>query len=182
MTPPSPADPSAAHGDDRRVEQEVTARPPRVVLVAAVAANGVIGRDGTLPWHLPEDLRHFRETTTGHTVLMGRRTYDSIGRPLPRRTNLVLTRDPAWSAAGVHAVHSVDEALTLAAGLAGDLMVIGGTQVYEAAMPHATHQVLTEVHSSPDGDTSYPAVDRSDWRETRRQDRDAFSWVWLERL
>jgi dihydrofolate reductase len=156
----------------------------RVVLVAAVAANGVIGRDGGIPWHLPEDLRHFKETTRGHTLLMGRRTYESIGRPLPHRTTVVVTRDPGWSADGVLVAPSVEDAIELARDLPGDVMVVGGSAVYEAAMPHATHQVLTEVHQSPAGDTYYPGypdIDRSTWRETRREDRDQFSRVWWER-
>ncbi len=153
----------------------------RVVLVAAVAENGVIGHRGGIPWHLPEDLRHFRAVTVGQTVLMGRATYDSIGRPLPQRTTVVLTRDRDWSADGVRVVHSLEEALALAVDLPGDLVVAGGSHVYAAALPHATHQVLTEVHQRPEGDTVYPAFDRAAWRETRREDRDGYSWVWLER-
>lgn len=152
---------------------------PRIVLVAAVADNGVIGRGGDIPWHLPEDLRHFREVTTGHTVVMGRVTYDSIGRPLPNRTNVVVTRDPAWTAEGVTVVGSLEEALTSAG--AEQVMVMGGAQVYEAAMPLADVQVLTEVHQSPDGDTFYPAFDRAEWRETRREPHDGYDFVWLER-
>ena len=155
--------------------------PKRVVMVAAVAENGVIGRGGDIPWHLPEDLRHFRETTRGNTVVMGRATYDAIGHPLPYRTNLVVTRDPDWHADGVFVAHGVDEALRLARDFDGDVMVIGGGHVYAAAMPAATHQVLTEVHQAPDGDTFYPAWDRSQWRETAREQRDGFDFVWWER-
>ena len=154
--------------------------PRRVVLVAAVADNGVIGRDGGVPWHLPEDLRHFRETTTGHTLVMGRTTYDGIGRPLPHRTTIVLTRNPDWSADGVRVARSFEDALALA-GPETDVMVVGGHAVYEAAMPRATHQVLTEVHASPRGDTSYPEWDRAQWRETRREARDGYDFVWWER-
>ena len=154
----------------------------RVVMVAAVADNGVIGLDGGIPWHLPEDMLHFRETTRGHTVIMGRTTYEGIGRPLPYRTNIVVTRRPDWTAQGVLVAGDLDEALALAAGIEGDIIIGGGTQIYELAMPHATHQVLTEVHSRPEGDTRYPEFDRSQWRETRREDRDGFSWVWLERV
>jgi dihydrofolate reductase len=153
----------------------------RVVLVAAVAANGVIGRDGGIPWHLPEDLRHFKATTTGHVVLMGRRTYQSIGRPLPGRTTVVLTRDPDWSADGVLVARSVPEARRLAEERGVDLMVAGGTEVYRAALPHATHQVLSEVHASPDGDTYYPEVDAADWREASRERCAGFDRVWWER-
>lgn len=153
----------------------------RVVLVAAVAANGVIGRDGAIPWSLPEDLRHFAATTRGHTVLMGRRTYEAIGRPLPHRTNVVLTRDTDWSADGVLVVHSLREALECAEELDGDLMVIGGGHVYAEAMTLADGQVISEVHASPDGDTYYPDFDRDVWRETRREPHDGFDLVWWER-
>jgi dihydrofolate reductase len=161
----------------------------RVVLVAAVADNGVIGRDGGIPWRIAEDMRHFRETTVGHTVLMGRRTFESIGRPLPGRTTLVVTRDPSWSAEGVVVAPSVERGLQLAQALPGDVMVGGGTRVYEASMPYATHQVITEVHQRPVGDTFFPGhpghrggPGRGPWRETRREDHDGFSWVWWERL
>src|SRR4051795_10493706 len=99
-------------------------------MVAAVADNGVIGSGGDIPWSIPEDLKHFRATTTGHTVLMGRRTFESIGHPLPYRTNVVVTRDPAWSAEGVFVVGSVAEGVERAQDLDGDVMVIGGGQVY----------------------------------------------------
>jgi dihydrofolate reductase len=153
----------------------------RVVLVAAVADNGVIGRDGDIPWSNSEDLRHFRATTTGNTVLMGRSTYDSIGHPLPYRTNVVLTRNPDWSAEGVFVAHSVKEGIELAQDFDGDVMVIGGGQVYADALPLADVQVLTEVHASPEGDTHYPEWDRSEWTETRRDARDGYDFVWWER-
>jgi dihydrofolate reductase len=154
----------------------------RVVLVAAVADNGVIGAGGDIPWSIPEDLRHFRATTRDNPVLMGRSTFESIGHPLPYRTNLVLTRDTGWTADGVLVVHSVEEGIARARELAGDVMVIGGGHVYAAAMPLADAQVLTEVHSSPMGDTHYPAWDRTGWRETRREARDGYDFVWWERL
>lgn len=158
----------------------------RVVLVAAVADNGVIGADGDIPWRIPEDMKHFREVTSGHPVVMGRLTYESIGRPLPNRANIVVTRTPGWSAEGVTVVASLEEALAAASGAsgeggAGDVMVIGGAQIYEVAMPAADVQILTEVHQSPEGDTFYPAFDRSEWVETRRVVRDGYDWVWLER-
>lgn len=153
----------------------------RVVMVAAVADNGVIGHAGGVPWHIPEDLRHFRATTLGHTVVMGRATYVGIGHPLAYRTNIVLTRDPGWHADGVIVASSLDEALQRAQGLEGDVMVIGGGHVYAAAMPLATHQVLTEVHQAPKGDTHYPAWDRSQWRETEREAHEGYEFVWWER-
>jgi dihydrofolate reductase len=153
----------------------------RVVMIAAVADNGVIGLDGDIPWSLPEDLKHFRATTTGNTVVMGRRTYESIGRPLPHRTNVVVTRQPDWTADGVVVVHSVGDAIAAAADFAGDVMVIGGAQIYETAMELAHTQVLTEVHLSPDGDTHYPSFKTDEWTETRREPHDGFDFVWLER-
>ncbi len=153
----------------------------RVVLVAAVADNGVIGVDGGIPWHLPEDFAHFKAVTMGHTLVMGRATYDSIGRPLPGRTTVVITRDPGWSADGVLVAHSFDDALALGVDLPGDVMVVGGAQIYALALPQATHQVLTEVHMSPDGDTTYPAWDRAEWVETKREPGDQADYVWWER-
>jgi dihydrofolate reductase len=161
----------------------MTAAPagPRVILVAAVAENGVIGRDGDIPWSIPEDLKHFRATTKGHTVVMGRSTYDSIGHPLPYRTNVVVTRNRDWTAEGVLVAHSVPEALELARGLEGDVMVIGGGHIYADAMPLADAQVLTEVHQSPEGDTHYPEFDRGEWTEVRRERHDGYDFVWWER-
>jgi dihydrofolate reductase len=159
---------------------------PRIVMVAAVAENGVIGQGGDMPWHLPEDMRHFVEVTRGHTVVMGRVTYESIGRPLPHRTNVVVTRQQDWSADGVVVADTLEAALAVArrvhAETGADIVIGGGTQIYEQAMPHATHQVLTEVHASPEGDTHYPAYDAEAWRETRRVEGDGCSWVWLERV
>jgi dihydrofolate reductase len=153
----------------------------RVVLVAAYADNRAIGNAGGIPWHIPEDFAHFKATTLGHILVMGRATYDSIGRPLPGRTTIVITRDPHWSAAGVLTAHSFEEALGLAADLPGDVMVAGGSQIYSLALPYATHQVLTEIHLSPTADAFYPEFDSSAWVEVDRKDRDDLSWVWLER-
>ncbi len=153
----------------------------RVVMVAAVAENGVIGAGGDIPWSIPEDLRHFRATTRDNTVVMGRRTFDSIGHPLPYRTNVVVTRDRTWRGEGVFVAPDVPEAVEMAQAFDGDVMVIGGGQIYTAAMPLATHQVLTEVHAAPEGDTHYPDFDRAAWRETRREAHDGFDFVWWER-
>jgi dihydrofolate reductase len=153
----------------------------RLTLVAAYADNRVIGDQGRIPWHLSEDFAHFKALTMGGTLVMGRATYDSIGRPLPGRTTVVLTRDPTWSAEGVLVARSLDEALELAGGLPGETYVVGGTQVYEQALPRATHQVLTEVHLAPEGYAHYPAFGPDEWVETRREARDGFDWVWWER-
>ena len=155
--------------------------PQSVVLVAAVAENGVIGSDGELPWHLPGDLAHFKRVTTDNVVIMGRKTFESIGRPLPRRTNIVVTRQPGWTADGVITASSLDEALDIAEEHDGDAMVVGGAQIYELALPLADAQVLTEVHQEPDGDVRYPPFDRSEWVETRREAGEGCTYVWLER-
>ncbi len=159
----------------------MTSSQQRVVMVAAVADNGVIGLGGDIPWSIPEDLKHFRATTKGHTVLMGRATFDSIGHPLPFRTNIVVTRQPEWSADGVLVAHSVEEGIAKARELDGDVMVIGGGHIYRDAMPLADAQILTEVHQSPEGDTHYPELDRSQWREVRREKHDGYDFVWWER-
>ena len=144
----------------------------RVVLVAALAENGVIGADGGIPWRIPADFAHFKATTLGHVLLMGRATYDSIGRPLPGRRTVVLSRDPGWRADGVLVAHDLEEALALAGDLPGEVMVAGGAQVYALAMPVADEQVLTVVHQSPDGDTWYPAYDADAWEQVDREDHD----------
>ena len=159
----------------------MTEAPKRVVMVAAYADNRVIGNGGEIPWRIPEDFAHFKATTLGHTLVMGRATYESIGRPLPGRTTIVVTRDPAWDAEGVLVAHGLEEALKTAAGLDGHIVIAGGGQVYEQALPLATHQVLTEVHRSPEGDTLYPDFDRSEWTEVRREAHEGYDFVWWER-
>jgi dihydrofolate reductase len=165
---------------------------PEIVFVVARADNGVIGRDNALPWHLPADLRHFKRLTVGKPVVMGRRTFQSIGKPLPGRHNIVLTRDPDWRAEGVTVVDNLAEAIA-AAGLdpktrAEEVMIIGGAAVYADALPFATRIYLTEVHDTPAGDTVLPALDPARWRETTREDhpaeegRPAYSFVTLERV
>jgi dihydrofolate reductase len=153
----------------------------RITLVAAYAGNRVIGAGGRIPWHLPEDFAHFKATTMGGVLVMGRATYDSIGRPLPGRTTIVVTRNPHWAAEGVLVAHSLEEALEQAASLPGETFVVGGTQIYEQALPLATHQVLTEVDLEPEGDARYPVFDLGEWVETRREQRTGFTWVWWER-
>jgi dihydrofolate reductase len=146
----------------------------RVSLIAAVAENGVIGRDGALPWHLPDDLKRFRALTTGHHVVMGRRTHESIGRPLPNRTNLVLSRDPAFRAAGCRVVRSLDAALDLARAAGDDeAFVIGGEAVYVRALAIADRIYLTRVGVSVAGDARFPELDDRDWREIAREEHAA---------
>jgi dihydrofolate reductase len=150
-----------------------------VTLIAAVASNGVIGADGGIPWHLPEDFAHFKAATLGHTLVMGRATYESIGRPLPGRTTIVVTRDPDWSADGVLVAHSPEEALALAGD--ADVFVAGGAAVYEAALPYADVQLISEVDLEPEGDTFYPSVDTDVWSEVARDPREGFTIVRWER-
>ncbi|MGI8524063.1 MAG: dihydrofolate reductase [Nocardioides sp.] len=169
----------------------------RLTLIAAYADNRVIGDHGTIPWRIPDDFAHFKATTMGGTLVMGRATYDSIGRPLPGRTTVVVTRNPDWSADGVSphddashrggdpenllVAHSLDDALALADQQPGEVYVAGGAQIYAQALPHATHQILTEVHQSPDGDAHYPEFALDVWVETRREKHEVFDWVWRER-
>ena len=158
---------------------------PRVTLVAAVADNGVIGNGGDIPWRIPADFAHFQALTLGHALVMGRATYESIGRPLPGRTTVVLTRDPAWSADGVLVAPHLDAALDLAGERSSEVFVVGGAAVYAEALARADAQVLTEVHLRPEGDTYYPDFDRALWVETRREphvDADVpHEFVWLAR-
>jgi dihydrofolate reductase len=140
-------------------------------LIAAIPRNGAIGRNGQLLWREPEDQRHFRRVTMGSPVLMGRKTWDSLPerfRPLPGRRNLVLSRDPTWRADGAEAVASLDEALRAAAG-ADKLSVIGGAQIYALVLPRADELVLTEIDADLDGDTFFPAWERSRFAETARE-------------
>jgi dihydrofolate reductase len=143
----------------------------RVALVAAVARNGVIGRDNTVPWRIPEDMEHFRAVTMGHPVVMGRRTWGSLPdrfRPLPGRRNVVVTRNPDWSAEGAERAGSIDEALRLLKD-EPRVSVIGGGEVYAAALPLADELLLTEIDSEVEGDTYFPRFDRSEVAEESRE-------------
>jgi dihydrofolate reductase len=153
-------------------------------LIVAVAANGTIGKDNHLPWHIPADLKHFKELTLGKPVVMGRKTFESIGKPLPGRRNLAISRNPAWRAAGVEVFPSLDDALAHAAD-AAEVMVIGGSALFAAALPVAQRLYLTEIHRAFDGDVVFPPLDRAQWRELSRDRRDgdpAFSFVSLEKI
>ena len=154
-----------------------------VSIVAAVARNGVIGAGGGLPWHLPDELRLFKETTMGHVLVMGRRTYESVGRPLPGRTTVVVTRTPDGSpgADEVLVVQGVDEALGRARAIDDEVFVVGGGELYEAALPHADRLLLTLVDQEPEGDTTFPEVDWDAWTETEREPGDGWVRVTYER-
>jgi dihydrofolate reductase len=168
----------------------MTAKPGQaiVTLIVAAAENGVIGKAGALPWHLSEDLKRFKRLTLGKPCIMGRKTWDSLPRkPLPGRTNIVLTRDPGFVADGAVRAASFTEALAHArAEHPGEIMVIGGEAVFAAALPEAGRIELTEVHAAVDGDAAMPVFDRREWHEVKRegplfQGALAFSFVTLER-
>lgn len=161
-----------------------------ITLVVARARNGVIGNKGALPWHLPADLKRFKAITIGKPVVMGRKTFESIGRPLPGRQNIVLTRQAGWTAAGVTVVPNLAEAIA-AAGLdprvRGHIMIIGGAEIYALALPIATRVELTEVDAAPEGDTILPPFDPARWAEVAREthaaqgDTPGYDFITLER-
>jgi dihydrofolate reductase len=151
-----------------------------ITFVLARADNGMIGRDGQLPWHLPADLKRFKALTMGKPMIMGRKTFESFPSPLPGRRHIVLTRDRNWAAEGAEVAHSVDEALALAAD---EIAVIGGAEVFALFLDRADRVELTEVHAAPEGDATVPVL--VGWRETAREDhpadgdRPAYSFVTL---
>ncbi len=152
-------------------------------LIVAIAENGVIGRDNALPWHIPEDLRYFKQVTLGKPVIMGRKTYESIGRPLPGRHNIVMTRDRTWSADGVTIARTDQEAL--AAAGESEVFVIGGNTLFQSFLPQADRLYVTEIHRAYEGDITFPPWDRRMWRETARRKVDsdpAISVVLYEKL
>ena len=144
-----------------------------LALIAAVAANGVIGRDNRMPWHLPADLRYFKAATLGKPIVMGRKTWDSLGRPLPGRLNLVVSRQAGLAPAGAETFGSLDAALRRAAAWArgqgvAELMLIGGAQLYAEALPQAERLYLTRIDLAPEGDACFPVWDPADWRLVSR--------------
>ena len=141
--------------------------PATLTLIVATDRQNGIGIHNTLPWRLPEDLAFFKRTTTGHPIIMGRKTFDSIGRPLPNRRNIVVNRNPDWSHAGVEAVTSLQQAATLAGD--GDAFVIGGAQVYAEALPLATRLIVTEIGADFECDAFFPKLAPSEWVETLRE-------------
>ena len=152
-----------------------------LIAIAAVARNRGIGLRNKLPWRIPEDFAFFKATTMGHPLVMGRRTFDSIGRVLPGRRMIVVTRDPQWHHPGVEAAHSFAEALALA-GPADEVFVAGGAQIYAEALPFAHRMVVTEVDAEPEGDTYFPPWPRASWVEESREDHDGWSRVVYERV
>ena len=144
-------------------------------LICAMAENRVIGRNNSLPWHLSEDLKYFKRTTMGHCIIMGRKTWESIGRPLPGRTSIVITSDENYDAPGAKVVHSMEAAIKKAESIAfidgsEEAFVIGGAALYAAALPHAQQFHLTRVHAAVEGDTYLTEFDEDEWQETHRED------------
>jgi len=166
----------------------------RIALIWAMSRNRVIGRNNALPWHLSEDLKYFKRVTMGKPIIMGRKTWESIGRPLPGRTNIVITRNPDFTAPeGVKVVSSLDEAIRMADNVAliegsDEAVVIGGSEIYAQALPLADRLYLTQVHAEVDGDTFFPELDIEQWHELGREDFPAagpnpydYSFVILQR-
>ena len=164
-----------------------------IVLIAAVAENGVIGRDNAMPWRLKSDLQRFRALTIGKPLIMGRKTYESLGRPLPQRMNIVVSRDRQFAASGIAVAATVENALQVARGEAlrrgvNEVMVVGGSHIYSALMPLATELHITRVHLAPQGDTFFPAIDPDVWHEVDRSepvpgcaDSARFTWITYRR-
>lgn len=165
-----------------------------LAIIVAQAQNRVIGINNNLPWHLPEDLRYFKQVTMGKPIIMGRKTFESIGRPLPGRTNIVITRDPAYAPDNVKVVHSLDAAFDMAESIAmidgvDEAMIIGGAQIYEQALEKADRLYLTQVHADVHGDAWFPAFHPGEWMEIGREDFDAsgpnpydYSFIVLQRI
>jgi dihydrofolate reductase len=158
----------------------------KISFVVAVAANGVIGHEGGMPWHLPRDLQHFKDVTMGHPIVMGRKTFESIGHPLPGRANIVVTRNADYEAPGASVVTSMADAYKVAGDAATEIMIIGGGEIFNLAMDRVTRMYLTDIHFKPVGDAFF-TFDRSGWRETAREDivaedkAPAYSFITLEK-
>ncbi len=164
----------------------------KIALIVAASQNHVIGLDNQLPWHLPEDLQYFKAVTMGKPILMGRKTYDSIGRPLPGRVNIVLTRDTNWTAQGVEVVNNLDAAIAASekackAADVDELMIIGGEQIYRKFLPVANKLYLTKVEAEVEGDAYFPVIDSNQWRQVAEKIPEkvgnySYRFVILERI
>lgn len=146
----------------------------KVSLIAAVAENGIIGRNNELPWRIKSEFQYFKNTTIGHPIVMGRKSFESLGKPLPKRANIIVTRDKAYKAAGAIVVHTLQEGLHIASQIAQkdgveEVFIGGGADIYRLSLPNADRLYLTEVHLKPEGDTKFPDFDRSQWQEVKRE-------------
>ncbi len=143
----------------------------KISIVVAKGQNNVIGKENGLPWHLPSDLRHFKKTTSGHHVLMGRKTFESLGKPLPGRTHIVVTRDKAYQVpSGHYVVNTIEEGINIGKSKGLEkLFVLGGAEIYKVSLPYTDEMVITEVKASPEGDTYFPKVDMEKWEELSRE-------------
>jgi dihydrofolate reductase len=159
---------ASARPSEGRVALPSAQRTPRLTLVVAYARNRVIGRDNALPWKLPGDLAHFKRTTLGHPIVMGRKTWESLGRPLPGRTNVVITRNADYVAEGAVVVPDIDAALR-AAGDTDEVFIIGGAQVFGAVLDHADRVIATEIKAEVEGDSWFPYLPSFRWREISRE-------------
>ncbi len=167
-------------------QPSVGPKATRIYLIAALAKNGVIGAGGKLPWNLPEDLRHFKKLTLGHPVIMGRRTWESLGKPLPGRENIVISRSPGFEAPGASVAASLEAAIALCAG-EPVAFVIGGAEIYAAALPLADGLALTEIQKDYEGDTRFPEWDPKGWRVSQKETHTSgegvrFDFVLYERV
>lgn len=142
---------------------------PNITIIVAKAANNIIGNDNQLIWHLPNDLKRFKALTSGHPIIMGRKTYESIGRPLPNRTNIVITRNEDWKADGIISANSLEKAIELASEIDSEIFIIGGGNIYQQSMDLAQVLEVTEVHQNFEGDTSFPEINDETWEETFRE-------------
>ncbi|WP_314244102.1 dihydrofolate reductase [Empedobacter tilapiae] len=139
-------------------------------IVVAKASNNVIGAKNDLIWHLPNDLKHFKSLTSGHPIIMGRKTFESLGRPLPNRINIVVTRDQNWNAEGIEIASSLSKAIVAVKKIDDDIYIIGGGNIYKQAMEFTDVLYITEVHHEFDGDTYFPEIDSDEWEEVERED------------
>jgi len=164
---------------------------PYISAIVAMSKNRSIGKNNRLLWHLPADLRHFKQLTTGHPILMGRKTYESIGKPLPNRQNIIITRDLGFTAPGCDVTHSLDEAINVAAknNDQAEIFVIGGAEIYRQSLPHIQRIYLTIVHEQFEGDVFFPALNANEWQEISREDHQAdeknayaYSFVIIEKI
>ncbi|WP_026462706.1 dihydrofolate reductase [Adhaeribacter aquaticus] len=160
-----------------------------IASIFAMSSNRVIGKDNTLPWHLPADLKFFKNKTTGHPILMGRKTYESIGKPLPNRTSIVITRQENYEVPGAIVVNSLSDAIKAGQVINQDLFIIGGAEILKEAIPLIDTMYLTKIHEEFEGDVFYPEYNPAEWQETWREDHEpdeknkyAFSFLKLERI